>query len=701
MKAKILSKFTAALAGTALCVISLFQTSCSDLWNEQHPGTYYTFTGATISDELERRSEDFSKFIEVLKRAGIWTELQTYGYHTCFAPYNEGIDSFLVERGIRMRGEPYHSVEELPKEDCDTLAWTHLVEGITCYVGEMEQGVFPKVNMNDRFLMLSFDSVMHHIEENGDTAYRLVRTVNKFSHIMEKDDSCQNGVVHTIDRCIDFTGNYVYDLIVNNPHTTLFAQALKEAGFMTVDKLGKYYDYDYKIGTVDSDSLDENSRVTLNASSRKYQLLFWDKKKTSYTIFVETDELFAQNEIHNLDELIAYAKREYDPIYPESADSTDLKSPFNSLNRFLAYHILPFVAGHDNFNTRRDMIKTFNNGLTDPEDYFTTLAPNSMMRISTEYSEEKVIGDVYINRLGREGNGSRAFKGAQIPGIKILSSDEMDRINQTPVEQIAMNGMIHYIDKILVYDQEVTDKVLNRRLRIDCGTLSPDFITSGARGAYPYEGSGKRSIGFVEPTNFHAYNNVYKIHLRPVDNDTYTYEGDAVDIEGLFDMYVKLPPIPRSGTWQLRMSFRALEQYCGIAQFYMAAVAPGADITYEDWKPLGLPLDLRVTLDDPNVGWVSDADLGSESEIAALDKSMKNRGWMKGPDSQLVCNDNHESHRQQNHMGRLTLSTEYMYANMDYYLRFKQILDKDDAQFCFDYIELVPKEVYDNEEDRH
>ena len=52
-------------------------------------------------------------------------------------------------------------------------------------------------------------------------------------------------------------------------------------------------------------------------------------------------------------------------------------------------------------------------------------------------------------------------------------------------------------------------------------------------------------------------------------------------------------------------------------------------------------------------------------------------------------------------MGRLIVATEYMTSNTDYYIRFKQLLDNKKAEFLFDYIELVPKSVFDNAEDKH
>ena len=675
------NRFSSGIAhGLSLLICVFLFSGC---FEEQHPGTYYTFTGYSIADRLESRSEDFSEFIKALKRSGQWTELQTYGFHTCFAPYNAAVRQFLEERSIK-DGVTYNSVEDLPRIVCDSLVYTHLVD-ITCFVGEMAEGTFPKVNLIDRYLMLSFDSKTK--VEDGDTTLTLLRCINKFSHIVEKDDTCENGVIHTIDHCIDFTGNYVYDLLDNNPETSLFSQAIKYCGLR--NRLNEYYDENYHVGY---DSVGSASRVHLHASSRDYILEYWEKRKVGFTIFVEPDSLFNSRGIMDLDDLAEYARKVYDPIYPESAGVTDPTDPRNSLNRFISYHILPFIAGHDNFNTRKDMISMFHLKSYDPQDYFTPLAPSSMMRISTDI--EDGTENVYINRLWKEGNGSTVFKGEKQRGILVLKGSDLRDVNQ-----IAMNGMIHYIDDILVYDSNVRDYILDRRLRIDCGTLSPDFITSGARGAQPYQGSGKRSIGFKDPAGFHSFNSDYRIHLRPVDDDTYTYEGDAVDIEGLFDMYVKLPPVPHDGTWQLRVSFRALTQYCGIVQYYMAKAAPGAELTHDMWAPLGLPCDLRVELNDPNVGWISDNDMEDDDAIDALDKSMKNRSWMKGPDSQTTCNA--ETHRSQDHMGRLILSTEYMYANMDYYLRFKQLLDKPDAQYCFDYIELVPKSVYDNYEDKH
>lgn len=675
-------------------------SSCVD---EQHPGNYYTFQGQTIASELEKRSEDFSEFIKVLKRAGMWSELSTYGEHTLFVPYNACIDDFVKERQAKHRAWEkdssivYNSVDDLPQEDCDTLARTHLID-ITCYVGDMREGSFPKPNMNDKYLIMTFDSVFNYLSPNGvDTVYKLMRRVNKFANIVEKDDSCDNGVIHTIDQCIDFTGNYVYDLIDDNPETSLFSRALKETGLSGPHNLlSQYYDETYKIG---DDSVGTNSVVKLDRVSYVYTVSYWERKKTCFTIFAVTDQVFKKCNINNYDELVAYAKKVYDEVYPEDSEITDFKDRRNSLNRFISYHILPFATDRTKFNMNTQVVGTYNYkdvGL-DPEDYFETCAPHTLMRISSVVSDNrKAYEHIYINRMDKEGNGTKDYEGPYYRGVEILPFSGNSK-------QIADNGYVYYIDSILVYDNTTRNRILNRRMRIDCTTLSPDYITSGARQTYSTD---KIGFGFRDATNWSSINSSnYKLMVRPVNTtDSYAYEGDGIDIQGVFDMCIKLPPVPHDGTWQLRLSVRT-NKHCGIVQHYLAEVVSGEKPDNDDWIPLGIPTNLMFDdLEGSQVGWVDDSKVGDgaddEEAVTALDKALKNRGWMKGPMSQSTSGG--KPHRDQNTMGRRILNTGIMYANMDYYLRLKQVLQgNDDSQFLFDYIEFVPKEVYDYDEDRN
>ena len=671
-----------------LAVSALLFAGC---WDENHPGTYYTFEGKTIASNL-MDNPDYSDFVRVLERANILNDLKVYGHNTCFAPDNNAIAEFLREREIFARKAyndnsiTYTTVDDLPKVDCDTLAWTHLLD-IDCYIGDLTPGLLPKVNLNDRFLILSLDST--HVEQLGDSVVALQRRLNN-AIIVAKDDSCENGVVHYIDRCIDFKGNYVYDLVDNDPKTVLFSEALKACGFHPI--LSEYYDYTYKIG---EDSV--NGSVHLTQAGNDWTLHYWDKRKTCFTLLVPTDSIFNQNGIYSVDDMFDYAKNIYSDYNDVDSVMSNRSNPKNPLFRFLSYHILPFQMDLARINGRSEVIENHSLLTTDPEDYFTPYLPNSIMRISTQVKNRKLdMGNVYINRRDAEGNGTVGFKGSKVRGVKILTQEEMGNKSI-----IALNGIYHYIDGILKYDEDIREDILDRRMRIDCSTLSPDFITSGGR-QFDASNTGvsNYSYGFKNPKNFASYNQDYKMQVRSASaSGSYAYEGDGVDIQGQFDMYVKLPAVPHDGTWQLRLSFRA-NSHCGIIQNYYACVAPGAEVERTDWKPLGIPVDLRVNMTDPSVGWVKDSNLDDEAAIIALDKSMKNRGWLKGSAVQTI-NDGSTPHRDINTMGRLILMTDYITSNMDYYIRIKQILDSKNAEMLFDFIEWVPKTVYDNNEDKN
>ena len=649
------------LAATAL--VSFFLTSCFD---EVAPGNYYTFTGNTVASFLEENEDDFSSFIHILRKSEIWGELKTYGNFTCFAPTNDAIDKFLDSRG--------QTLEDLTKQDCDTIAWTHLIKS-TFFIKDIPEGSFPMVNMNDRFLTLSFDS-LGGTEGSG----RLRYCVNRNTHIIESDDTVQNGVIHIVDGVISFGGDYIFDMIQKDSNSRIFAEALRLVGLE--DSLKAWLDETYTIG---EDSVDKGLKIEVYEGGF-YDVWYWEKKKTCFTFFVEPDSVFRRNGINNVEDLKKYAKKVYDESYPNDAgryddDPTDRRNP---LNRFISYHMLPFYCGYSNFNTRSDLIETYYTGLTDPEDYFCPDAAHTLMRISTDIRNNT---GVFINGMGREGNGTRSFSGPMERGVRIYTPTEMG-----DVEQEGRNGIFHYIDGIIAYDKHVREDILNRRLRVDWTTVSPEFLTSGAR--HRKGNSQTEGICFKQPKNFHLFNEDCTFSVRSPHNSCYVYEANAIDIVGNFDFYIKLPPVPTDGTYELRLSYRNAGSIAGVVQNFLAEDTP------ERWMPLGIPTDLRMTAEDnPNIGWVADADLQNDEAILMLDKSMRNRGYMKSSDA--ITTYEGIAHRDKEGLARRILTTQYVYAERDYYLRLKLVLDNPKSEITIDYMEWVPKSVFDSDEDWH
>jgi uncharacterized surface protein with fasciclin (FAS1) repeats len=367
-------------------------------WEEQHPGTYYTFTGQTVASDLAAKPE-YSDFVRVLQRSGMWNNLRTYGYNTCFAPDNNAIAQFIKERETFYRNQgkdvTFNTVEDLPKEDCDTLSWTHLLD-ITCYLGDLNPGILPKVNLNDRYLILTLDSTK--VEQFGDSVIALQRRLNN-AIVIAKDDSCENGVVHFIDRCIDFGGNFVFDLVDNDPNTQLFSQAIKECGFHSI--LSEWYDDTYTMG---DDSV--RGEITMTQAGSTWTLHYWEKRKTCFTLLVPTDETFAKHGVNTLDDMFNLANSIYNPDNDlDDAILANYKNPKNPLFQFMSYHILPFMMNLSRINGRKEVVKTHNAGITTPEDYFETYLPRSIMRITTLYNDngDMDMGKVFINNRGTEG----------------------------------------------------------------------------------------------------------------------------------------------------------------------------------------------------------------------------------------------------------------------------------------------------------
>lgn len=109
---------------------------------------------------------------------------------------------------------------------------------------------------------------------------------------------------------------------------------------------------------------------------------------------------------------------------------------------------------------------------------------------------------------------------------------------------------------------------------------------------------------------------------------------------------------------------------------------------------VGIPIDLRIVGTDPAIGWVSDKDLGTDEEIQNKDKQMRNNDYMKGPayfyPGEVSGRDCPTSTRKIIFRGQLE-------AGITYYVRFKSVLESTSTQFFFDYLEIVPKSIYNGD----
>ncbi len=647
-----------ALVLVALCSSISALTSCSD---EPVGDNYYTFTGEMVSDYLDNRPDSYSEFTKILHRSGLYGMMATYGNYTCFAPTNQAVDNFLRSRGLS-------SVEELSKADCDTISWNHIIQD-AFFTTDLADGNIPVANMNDRYLTFSCDS---DAVNNGNVAYY----VNMASKLIIRDDSVENGVVHTLDHVIQPSNSYLPEMMESDPNLSIFMSALSITGL--ADTLYSYMDHSYSCG---ADSV--NIGVRFHRTGADYTCKYPAIRCKRFTALVEPDSVYVANGIHNLDELKAYAKNVYDKTYPEDAGlyDDDWTNPKNPLRRFVSYHLLPYYAAINDFTISESGIDYKTTcampNLVDCTDWYTTLCPGTILKMSSP-SE-----GLFANRKG-------VGKRFSVRGVKVYTPTEMKAIYQSGLKgaegtlnQQALNGIYHYLDNMLVYDVTTRDVVFNDRIRWDIITMTPEFLNAGARGITDHVTGFKQ----VEGWDFHS-DEAPRLAVRERGVWMATY-SDAVDLIGQFDITFKLPPVP-ANTYEIRFAYGSGNDR-GVVQVYFGEK--------DNMQPMGLPIDFRIWGGDPTIGWVADTD--DEEENRAIDKAMHNRGIMKDMDSWNQGGSNNL--RANNGKFRKILTTQALNPEKEYYLRIKLVLENSEAELPINYFEFCPKSVYAglNAEDTH
>ncbi|MCQ2067631.1 MAG: fasciclin domain-containing protein [Bacteroidaceae bacterium] len=703
------------LAVAAAAFIGL-GVSCTDIWSEQHPGTYYVNNGETVADWLDGRVQshgDYSYFIAILQKAELWGQMRTYGTYTCFAPDNEAMEAYFKQRredattdSVRAVFQSLETVLQNRKL-CDTIARTHIFDNSMFATDLFGSGVLEHPNMLDRYMSYTCFADTIPVMENGEilkaadgsdsTTVILKYLLNQQSVIENADDTVQNGVVHTIDRVIQSSNDFLPELMSLNPNISIFTAALFETHLR--DTLRKYWDddypeipYEYTMAAINA-----GKGVTHSTSYETDYEVIPEKREFKFTVFVVTDSVLAADyNIHNVAELREYAKT----VYPEGADLDDVDRN-SSLNKLLSYHILPCWLSYDQFNTsQEDIVKNHKDPQSlDIEDFFETLMPHSVMRISSPYKGNELknrIG-IFINRKGTTKNNNLVT-----PGIKIIDGQKGEYKGYT---KICKNGEYHYVEKLLLYDDFTRNTALQCRMRIMTCTLSPDFINSGGRGRLRVD---KRITYKYLPgycTNFEWVDEQTEFYVRYRDASFGTFNGDEMTVMKSYDIAFKLPPVPSDGNYEIRIWNNAMKGTNvadrGIVQYYFHQTDPAdRSLNWRNWtwNPEGIPVDLRIDGSDGRIGWISDSDLDNDEELIEInDRGMRNRGYMKAMDSYGTSS----ALRADKNCYRKIIANEYMRASTDYWIRIRQVYSGGTGVNPFSFIEVVPKSVYENNEDRH
>ena len=669
--------------GVVCALTGMATVSCSD---EPDDENFYTFTGEMMSDYFRNRPE-YSDFAYIVDQAGMTDLLSAYGHYTCFLPSNKVVENYLNKKGL-------NSVKDLTREQCDTIARTHLVNNMYATI-DMNDGTLNTANMNKRYIQIT-----HTVDKNDNSVVQLNRMSNIIFEL--KDDSVENGIIHPIDVLLENSNSSISDVLKANDRIRIFYEGLVATGLR--DTLIKTKDESY-----------DGSKY----GAYSYTSDFWreiavapEEKKYGFTVFVEPDDLyekkFKEYGISTSNGMVRalydLACKIYDPVFAGDADYkaaygfdkiTDRNNP---LNMFMAYHILT----RDVIGWNKLTPIEVHSGIVDgaigikidkmnPCDWYETLMPRTMMKLEQatvrEYMGNSERGQRYINR--------RVDDKFSIDGSKIQPTVEADYLQDAP------NGRYFYIDDIIAFNKDTQEKVLNDRIRMDFSTIFPEVMTMNMRlngDPTKDDESSKADQTFKNGKNYwfpKGYldnvtmeGNGVLVYRRPHWN-FWSYEGDEFNLFGDYDFTFRLPPVPYEGEYQIRLGFCALDTR-GVAQIYF------------DGKPQGIPVDMRKRLSDETIlgdqfGTKKWADMTDE-EKAEDQKMLKNLGYYRGAyggyhSSGSTINEFVDNPRTY----RLVLCTVHINPKKDHYIRVRCTSSSklgNNNEFMMDYLEIVPKSVY-------
>lgn len=679
-------KLICKIAALAFVPGMLSLTSCKEDIDESN---LYTFTGETIEDYLANRPDKFSSFNYILQRTELDKLLSGYGTYTCFAPDNEAVAAYIdslyndnTNKDLPHNGMTENSLEGLTDSLCNDIAKFHLASTKVMAIN-MENGMTINT-MLGRDINTSIDSI------SGKTI------INSYSLITGMDNELENGVLHEVNHVIRRSNLLVSGEMEKHDDLTIFADALKLTGL--------------------ADSLTQQSRK-LTAPANSYNFYTPENTVLGYTIFAETNTTLAQNEIRSITDLVAHANKVYGGCAAQGSGwydyyrnnniqvstGNDYANPNNCLNMWVRYHIIKQRVSYDK------MVYSWNEISKVPlYEYYETMLPMTLVKVLR--SSKAGAGKLFLNRY--EANGSLTDQVGELGSESIHQVvDGHSGIEITKQNIQALNGYIHPINGMLEYEEWVPKGVLNERIRFDATTMTKELASANLRGATGAEinalNGGKKGqdgnlggdyiripVDFSENMVIYNGESTRLYYLPGRENNWNNFQGDEFNSKGNVDLAFRLPPVP-DGTYELRVGV-SLNGNRGMYQFYLGEGTNNRT----KMEALDIPLDERTEIvknmdgtPDAQTGWTlytAMEDMGVET-----DQAMHNLGWMRGPLYYTVGKGTSTYARATKESIRRIVTRKELHQGT-YWFRIKSALDDDSRQMYFDYLELVPVNVYNN-----
>ena len=692
-------------------VASLVMSSCTE---QVDTSARYVFKEEIISGYLQKH-EQYSEYCKLLKqvpvsmvsKTSVYQLLSARGNYTVFAPTNDAIQLYL---------DSLVKKELIPEASWDAFTDSVKLDSIRKVIvynsiidggdnnGYFEINSFPEgtagastaefsvPNMNDRKLVVKY---------TGDPDSILVNDcmIDRKNH----DILAVNGVVHSMHSVVSPSGDSMATLLKNMIDSgkggySVMSKLISACGLLdTLDRIkDDVYEYLYQTEAFPhSVHRTEESAIDFYSPEHRY---------FGFTLFSETDEFWSRKIGKPITEITVddiYNYIDNLGIYPDAKRDKDYKSEDNLLNQFVTYHMLPMRLSADRLVNHYNE-KGYQTNLKKPTvaiyEFYTTMGKRRLLKTF----ESKESNGVYLNRFpvlnnGRHDDYHEKYCDPKNAGIHIGEANLEGEFN-------VRNGIIYPIDELLYYSDNTRAQMMRGRIRWNVTAMWPEFMNNNIR---------------INPSTDDKYRNVYiptdaelgyqYLNDVIIEKETKFFywtgrghgwsnmQGDEMSIRGLYEVTMKLPPVPVRGVYELRFGQQCGGSMRGMAQFYW-----GKDI--DKLAAMGIPMDLRQGAHYLNTSKgqvVSDigyeADRDDDDYNAEVDKRMRNNDFMKGCEQYIAGSPGGSTTMRNNDTClRRIMLRQTMDPNETYYIKFKTVMDDDTRYFYMDYLEYVAKEVYDN-----
>ena len=662
----------------------------------------YVFTERTIASYLDDHAQ-FSEYVRLLKeqpvsdvsKTTVYQLMTAYGYYTCFAPTNDAIQMYLDSLAIK---------GIIPEASWDAFPSERARDSVRAVI--VLNSILDGTKQERTYISAEFPKTNEEFAINTMADRKISVTYYK----QDLDSISIDGIcpVSKTNRDIEAINGYIHQLgYVINPSNETLGSTLHKYAFDYESGLSVMANLIETCGLIDTLTKvrDERYEVLYKTGafpSFKWQLRGWEipapeHRKYGFTLFAETDDFWEaelgkdRRDIKKEDVIAWLENKNY---YPDAVNDDDYRNENNLLNQFVTYHLLPQRIPVDklalHYNEKGYNYKLRNAAPTVPVwAHYVTFGKRRLLRI-WESAESQ---GPYLNRFPKLNKGRRedyheSECAEENLGVEI-------RTDETSGIVKLINAIIYPIHQPIAYTENVRNQLAKQRLRYDAWELQPEAMNNDMRlvsqtDAIWYFSSDPDKQYFENATVNSKQTHFMLLSGR--DQSWPNYQGDELLAEGVYDITITLPPVPKFGVYEIRMGVSTYSGTRGICQVYWG---PRKDQLVAQ----GIPVNMQLGGNSQGnmLGWEVDTD--DDDYNAEVDKKMRNNGFLKGPEYIVASAGGRETNRMNAGATRRIVVRESMSPDVQYYMRFKTVQpDYTTKQLFVDYLEWCPKEVYDNPE---